>query len=146
MNRKLAIAAAVIAAFAFTTQAASAHGLFHKHKHKRLTAVAIGVGTASGVGYLAINNWKWRSWSNASGLTRLGAWGLTTMGCAAVSPMVGTVVLNRPLTMREAHYLIASCVLPVVGGWLVDAAWDAHPEWAPAAPAAPMKKRHHAKK
>ena len=56
---------------------------------------------------------------------------IALIGCAALSPMVATVVLNRPLTFREAHYLIASCVLPIVGGWLVNQAYDAHPEWEP---------------
>jgi hypothetical protein len=39
--------------------------------------------------------------------------------------------VNRPLKFQEAHYLIASCVLPVVGGWLVNQAYAAHPEWEP---------------
>ena len=40
--------------------------------------------------------------------------------------MVGTLVLNRPLTYREAHTLIGSCVIPIVGGWLVDQAYRNH--------------------
>ncbi len=129
MNRKLAILAAVIAAFAFTCQGADAHG--RKRVGKRITAVAIGVGAASTATYFAINNWSWNGWNNSSGLTRLGAWGMATIGCAAVSPMVATVVLNRALTQREAGILLGSCVLPIVGGWLVNEAYNAHPEWEP---------------
>ena len=142
MNRKFAIFAALIAAFAFTCQVADAHE--HLRKGKKLKAVAIGVGAASTAGYFAINKWKWDGWNNSSGMTSLGAWGVTAMGCAAISPMVATVVLNRPLKFQEAHYLIASCVLPVVGGWLVNQAYAAHPEWEPGYK--PHGKKHGKKK
>jgi hypothetical protein len=146
MNRKFIVFAALIAAFAFTSQAAQAHGPRH-HDKKKLAAVAIGVGAASTAGFFALNNWRWNGWDTrgtAGGLTRLGAYGATTMGCAAVSPMVATVVLQRQLTMREAHTLIGSCVVPIVGGLLVDAIWDANPQWE--AGAAPVRHVHRKKK
>jgi hypothetical protein len=144
MNRKFAIVAAVIAAFALTSQSANAGG--RHHVSKRIAAVAIGVGAASTAAYFAINDWRWNGWHNGSGLTRLGAYGLTSIGCAAVSPMVATVVMHRPLTQREGHILIGSCVVPIIGGLLVNAAYDAHPGWDPA-PAKPHHwKRHHGKK
>jgi hypothetical protein len=58
--------------------------------------------------------------------------------------MVATVVLDRPLTMREAHVLVGSCLVPIIGGLLVNAVWDANPQWE-AAPA-PVRKMHHKKK
>ena len=132
MYRKLAVFAAVIAAFAFASQSANAGGRHHHHHvSKRLTAVAIGVGAASTASYFAINNWKWSGWDNSSGLTRAGAWGITTFGCAAASPIVATMVLNRPLSYREAHILIGSCVVPIIGGWLVNEAYNNHILWAP---------------
>jgi putative copper export protein len=143
MNKRLAIFAAVDAAFTFTRQSADANGRKH-HIDMRIKAVSIGVGAASTAAYFAINDWK-SNWHKSSGLSRWRAWGITSIGCAAVSPMVATVVFDRPLTMREAHVMIGSCVVPIVGGWLVNEAYDAHPEWEPAAmPAAKMK--HHGKK
>ena len=143
--RRLAIFAAIVAAFTFASQGAQAHS--HRHINKKLAVVAIGVGAASTATYFAINDWKWNGWSNSSGLTRLGAWGATTLGCAAVSPIVGTIVLQRALTMREAHVLVGSCVVPIVGGLLVNAVWEAHPEWEPGKPMHHGKKmRHHKKK
>jgi hypothetical protein len=146
MNRKLAIFAAVIAAFAFTCQAASAGA--RKDIDPRIAGVAIGVGAASTATYFAINNWRFNGWNNSSGLTSLGAWGVTTVGCAAVSPIVATMVLNRPLSYREAHILVGSCVVPLVGGWLVNEAYNSHLLWAP--DEKPVKhrhwKRHHHKK
>lgn len=144
MNRKLAFLAAIVAAFTFASQGAQAHG--RHHVNKKLAAVAIGVGAASTATFFALNDWRWNGWNtnSAGGLTRLGAWGVTTIGCAAVSPMVATVVLDRPLTMREAHVLVGSCVVPIVGGLLVNAVWDANPQWE--AGAAPVRRMHHRKK
>jgi hypothetical protein len=137
MNRKLAIFAAVIAAFAFTCQGADAKG--RRHVDKRITAVAIGVGAASTVASLAITDWRWNG-GGSSGLGSWGAWGITTLGCAAVSPMVATAVLGRQLKYREAHILIGSCVIPIVGGWLVNEAYNHHVLWAPDEQGG---KRHH---
>jgi len=138
MKRSLALAAAVIAAFTLTMQTADAGG--RRHIDNRLKVVALGAGAASTAAYFGINNWKWNSWSYKDGITRAGAWGITTLACAAVSPMVGTLVVQRPLTQREGHVLIGSCVVPIVGGYLVNAAYNAHPEWE-AAPAPVRKAR-----
>jgi len=145
MSKKFVVFAALIAALALTCQSADAKWRKHHHTDKRLVAVEVGVGAASTAAYFGINNWNWNGWNNSSGLTRLGAWGVTTIGCAALSPIVATAVVNRPLTQREAGVLIGSCVLPIVGGWLVNAAYDAHPDWEPQ-PAAHHWKKHYAKK
>jgi len=137
MKRSLALAAAVIAAFTLTMQNADAGG--RRHIDKRIKVVAIGAGIASTAAYFALNDWKW-SWQDGRYFTQLGAYTVTTMGCAAISPMVATVVVNRPLTMREGHVLIGSCVVPLVGGWLVNAAYNAHPEWE--AGEAPVRRHH----
>jgi hypothetical protein len=141
MTRKLAFFAAAIAALAFTCQGADAHWRKH-HVDKRITAVAIGVGVASTATYLSINNWSLNGW-NASGITSFGAWAATTGGCIAVSPMVATLVVGRTLTVREVHVLTGSCVIPIVGGWLVNAAYNAHPEWEPDAKPHHHWKMHH---
>jgi hypothetical protein len=143
MIRKFAIAAAAIAAFVFASQSAQAGGHHHHHVDKRVAAVAIGAGAASTAAYFAINKWKWDGWNNGSGLTRLGAYGVTSFGCAVVSPIVATVVVDRMLTNREAHVLIASCVVPIIGGLLVNAAYDAHPEWEPGYTPHQHHGRHH---
>jgi hypothetical protein len=145
MNRKFAIFVAAVAAFAFTAQAANAGS--RRHIDKRLAAVSIGVGAASTAGFFALNDWHWKWDSARHGITSLGAWGATTIGCAALSPMVATAVLNRPLTYREAHILVGSCLIPVVGGWLVNEAYNHHVLWAP--DEQPVKKKHwkrHARK
>ena len=146
MNRKLAFVAAVIAAFAFTAQAADAKS--RRHVDKRLVAVSIGVGAASTAGFFALNDWHFNHWDSARhGVTSLGAWGLTTAGCAALSPIVATAVLKRPLKYREAHILVGSCLVPFVGGWLVNEAYNHHILWAPDEQDEPRHvRRRHAKK
>jgi len=130
MSRKLAIFAAAIAAFAFTCQAANAGA--RKEIDPRITGVSWVVGGAASGAYYA------------GGASTAGAWLASTMGCAAVSPMVATVVLNRPLKFREAHILIGSCVIPIVGGWLVNEGYNAGILWAP--DEQPVKKARRAKK
>ena len=137
MKRSLARAAAVIAAFAVSMQTADAGG--RRHVDKRVTAVAIGAGVASTAAYFALNDWKWK-WQDGRYFTQLGAYTATTMGCAALSPMVATVVVNRPLTMREGHVLIGSCVIPIIGGWRVNEAYNNNPHWE--AGSKPGKKLH----
>jgi hypothetical protein len=143
MKLKFAMIAAVIAAFAFTAPSANAGGRHHHHHHfGKLTAVSIGVGAAATTGYFAINSWHW-NWQGNAGIPEWGAVAATTIGCMAVAPMVGTLVMDRPLTVREVHVLAGSCVIPILGGWLVNAAYDAHPEWD--AGDHPHWKKHHHK-
>ncbi len=67
-----------------------------------------------------------------------------TIGCAAASPIVATAVLKRPLTYREAHILIGSCVIPIIGGWLVNEAYNDGWLWAPDEKRARrVRHRHH---
>jgi hypothetical protein len=143
MKPKFAIVIAVVFAFAFAAPSANAGGRHHHHHHiGKLTAVSIGVGAAATASYFAINNWHW-AWQGNAGISQLGAIGVTTMGCLIAAPMVGTLVMNRPLTMREVHVMAGSCVLPILGGILVNAAYDAHPEWDGGGPK--WHKHHHHK-
>ncbi|MGE3146311.1 MAG: hypothetical protein AB7K35_12065 [Pseudorhodoplanes sp.] len=49
---------------------------------------------------------------------------LSTIGCAAASPIIGTLAVNRPLTMREVYVSTGNCFLPFVGGWMMNAWFD----------------------
>ena len=134
MKRQIGFVAIAIATVALMCQSADASGRRH-HKQppqgggQELAVTGFGVGVASTLTFLSINGWTFNRHTNTNGLSTGGAYAVTTVGCAAVSPMVATVLLRRPLTMREGHVLIAGCVVPFVGPWLVNAAYDAHPEW-----------------
>jgi putative Mn2+ efflux pump MntP len=117
MYRKFAIVLAALAAFALTAHSADAR---KRRIDPRIDAVSTGVGAGWTVGYFAING----------GSTAAAVVG-TTFGCMATSPMVATVVLHRPLSYREAHILIGSCLIPFIGGWLVNEAYNSGVFWAP---------------
>lgn len=144
MFRKFAMFAALIAAVAFSTQADA------KHRHRKVSpavpVTAVAVGAASTATYFSLGGWTWNDWSNANGFTRLGAWGATTLGCAALSPIVATAIKQRPLSYREAHILVGSCVVPIIGGYLVNAAYDNGLLWAPDEKPAGHKHRHRHKR
>lgn len=144
MSRALTTVATVIAAFIFTGQSADAQWR-KQHVDKRVAVVSLGVGAASTATYLSVNEWNADHW-NATAITQFGAFAGTTIGCMAVAPMLATLVVDRPLTIREAQVLFASCLIPVIGAWLVNQAYDAHPEWeageAPPPPAPHHKKRY----
>lgn len=145
MNRSFGILVAAFAALAFTAQAASAGE--RKPMDPTLSVVSTVVGAGWTAGYFAINHWKWGTggWdSAANGISQTGAMVGTTLGCAATSPIVATAVLNRPLTYREAHILVGSCVIPIIGGWLVNEAYDTGWLWAP--DEQPVRKVHHRRK
>jgi subtilisin family serine protease len=54
-------------------------------------------------------------------ITPLGWFVMGSIGCAAVSPMIGTVILGRELTLNEAYRSTFGCVLGPLGWLLADA-------------------------
>src|ERR1039458_2453900 len=52
------------------------------------------------------------------GPTPLVWYGIGSIACAAVSPMIGTLVLGRELTVTEVDRMVLSCFLGPVG-WLL---------------------------
>jgi hypothetical protein len=113
-------------ALAFLLQGAKA-----ADRHPGITAASIGVGAASTAGFFALQGWTLKGHHRSGALGSTGAAVVTTAGCLAVSPMVATVLTQRQLTYREAYGLFADCMIPFIGAWLVDKAFDAHPEWEP---------------
>ena len=127
MVRKFAVVVAVVAAIAFFGQAA------HAGVHKRVDPRIDAGGNAAGAPFTALLFWG----HAPSGAPAA----IGTIGCAAVSPIIATAVLKRPLTYREAHILIGSCVIPFIGGWLVNEAYNKGWLWAP--DEKPVRKAHY---
>lgn len=118
---------AAVAALVLFGQSAEA-GPLHRRGDSRLTAVGIGAGAAGTATYFALRDWRWKNPPSAK-VSDGGAMVISTFACAALSPIIGTVVMQRPLTMREVHVMSGDCLIPFIGGWLVNKAYDAHPEW-----------------
>ena len=123
MKKFLTLLVMTLTAFAVLTQTADAH-----KKRDRVTV------------YKADNRLRDTQWGMSGATTgayfaagATSAAGLaTTLVCLPLAPIVSTAVIKRELTMREAHVLAGSCVIPIVGGYLVNWVWDTHPEWTPA--------------
>jgi hypothetical protein len=92
----------------------------------------VGIGIATGVTSYFLT--KKRGSPPHRPMTALAAYGVTTFGCAVAYPFVGTVLLNRPLTPREMYIGVAECIVPFVGGWLVDT-YLPHDAWTDGRPA-----------
>ena len=116
----------VFVALAFLLQGASA-----ADRHPGVTAASIGVGAASTASFFALQGWTLHGRHRSGALGSTGAAVVTTAGCLALSPIIGTVLTQRELTYQEAYGLFADCVIPFIGAWLVDKAFEAHPEWEP---------------
>jgi len=131
MNRKIAYFAVALAAFAFAVQSAEAGP--RRQVDPRIRGVNTGVGLAWTGAAFAIN-----------GVSDAFIFGGTTIGCMATGPMVATAVLKRPLKYREAHIIIGACLIPFVGGWLVNEAYNNG--WFVAPDEKPVRKAHHRRK
>ncbi len=146
---KRTIVAALALVFAMGLQAPSAHAQsgtisnpfwtsIFGHENPALITPGVGLGIAAGVSsyYLSKKHGTPPVRTMSPGV----AYGVTAYACAVVYPMIGTVWLNRPLTPREAYVGMANCVVPVIGGWIVDAVLP-HDAWTDGTP--PKKARHH---
>lgn len=82
------------------------------------------VGAGATATYFAIRNDRHTIGGRHHGLSSGGAYALTSVGCAAASPIVGTVVTGRTLTQREVFVSTANCFAPIVGGWAMNYWFD----------------------
>jgi hypothetical protein len=123
MKKTLSVVAILAAAMMLVASSARAGDFQLWSGDPRLVPPAVAVGVATTGAYFAIRNN-----SSPHRITRLGAYGLTAVGCAALTPIVSAAVVQRELTRREVHVMVANCFLPFVGGWIMDAYFDAHPE------------------
>lgn len=148
MKKQLSILAAALAMIGLATQAADAGPRkkakgqykaaysqkvgYHRGVDPRVRAAGLATGAAATAAYFAMNDWRWtwnKNSTSAAWVGSGGAYALTTVGCMAASPIVATAVVRRPLKPREAAVLMGGCALPIVGAWIVDAMWEANPQW-----------------
>jgi hypothetical protein len=125
--RRIAIAGSLTAALALASQPANAEGiLFARHPKvdQRVAAVGLGAGIVGTVTYFSLAH------RNGQHGLNWGVWGATTVGCLVLSPMIAAaVVRERELTSREVAVMEGSCIIPIVGGMLINAIYDANPQW-----------------
>jgi hypothetical protein len=142
--KRLATVVAALAAIALGSGAgARAEDGFHLFRgDPRLIAPGVAVGVATTGAYFAMRHSRG---GVPHQFTELGAFGLATVGCMSLTPLVSGIVVQRELTRREVHVMLANCLVPVIGGWVMDAYFDRHPERDSVPPPKPVKVAHHAK-
>ena len=130
MTRIFALALSLMVALPLGTQSATAfEGIFPRHPKvdRRVATTATGTAVVSTAAYWSLLDF---STSKHSSSYALGVLGAVTVGCMVLSPMVAAAfVPERHLTTREVFVLQGGCLIPVVGGWLVNAMFDANPQW-----------------
>ena len=99
-----------------------------------VTAGQIIAGGGMTAAYFALNcNHNFSHCHRFTSSTSLKWWGLTTVGCFALSPIIagGLVSANehRELKSSEVFMMMGDCVVPILGGLFWKAMFDAHPEW-----------------
>jgi hypothetical protein len=129
-----ALVAMALASFGLLAQTNNANAFLLGDRSPNVTVGQIIAGGGMSAAYFALNcNSGFTHCHKFTSNTSLKWWGLTTVGCFALSPIIagGLVSLNehRELKSSEVFMMTADCVVPIIGGLIMKAAFDAHPEW-----------------
>jgi peptidoglycan/LPS O-acetylase OafA/YrhL len=136
--RRIAVLASLVAGLVMVCQPARADDLLFLLRNPKIDQRVATVGLVVGLGstaayFIARDGHHGTDW---------GAYGAATVGCMALAPIIaGAVVRERQLTTREVLVMEGSCVIPVVGGFLVNALFDANPQWEAPPPRVAVKRR-----
>src|SRR5215212_4743109 len=134
MKKSLIALAMAIATLGLVAQAGTANAFLLKDRSPNVTAGQIIAGAGMTAAYYsAICNRNFSRCARFTSHRALKYYGLTTVGCFALSPIIGGLLVShnerRELRSSEVFMMTADCVLPILGGWIMKAAFDAHPEW-----------------
>jgi H+/Cl- antiporter ClcA len=134
MRKSLLALAAAVAMLGLVAQAGTARAFLLNDRSPSVTAAQIVVGAgmfAAMYSQVCTNNFnncarfgsnRWLKW-----------YGLTTVGCMALTPIVGAALVGhyerRELRSSEVFIMMGDCTVPILGGLFWRAMFDAHPEW-----------------
>ncbi len=97
-----------------------------------VTAAEIIAGGSMTGAYLALT-YRHHHFAKFTSHRALKWYGLTTVGCFALSPILGAAFVghyeHRELKSSEVFGMVGDCVVPILGGLFWQAVFDAHPEW-----------------
>ena len=132
MKKLLPTLGAAMAALGLLAQVSTADAHLLGNRSPNVTAAQLSVGIASTATLYALTH---RHGHHARiGSSRFLKWyGLTTIGCMALTPIVGAALVSanehRELRSSEVFMMAGDCVVPILGGLFWQAMFDAHPEW-----------------
>jgi len=134
MKRLTIALGAVLAAFGLFAQVSTADAHLLGRRSPGVTVAQISVGAGmSAVYFTQTCRNGFRNCSRFGSARSLKWFGLTTIGCMALTPIVGAAIVSatehRELRSSEVFGMAADCVVPILGGLVMQSAFDAHPEW-----------------
>lgn len=130
----LGLAMMALASFGLCAQTKDANAFLLGDRSPNVTAGQIIAGGGMAAAYWLLNcNRNLTHCNRFTSNTSLKWYGLTTVGCFALSPIIagGLVSLNehRELKSSEVFMMTGDCLVPILGGLIWKAVFDAHPEW-----------------
>ena len=134
MKKSLIALATAVATLGLVAQASTANAFLLKDRSPNVQAgqIIAGLGMTAAY-YAAICNHNFKHCARFDSARSLKFYGLTTVGCFALSPIIGGLLVSynekRELRSSEVFMMTADCVLPIIGGWIAKAAFDANPQW-----------------
>lgn len=134
MKKSLIALATAVATFGLVGQASTANAFLLNDRSPNVQAgqIIAGLGmTAAYYGATCRNNFN--NCARFGSRISVKYYSLTTVGCMALSPLIGGMLVSynekRELRSSEVFMMTADCIVPIIGGWIMKAAFDAHPEW-----------------
>ncbi len=132
MRKYLIALGAGLAALCMVAQVKPADaGLLGRGSPSMTAAELIAGGSMTGA-YLALT-YRHGHFAKFTSHRALKWYGLTTVGCFALSPMLGAALVghyeHRELRSSEVFMAMGDCVVPILGGLFWQTMFDAHPEW-----------------
>jgi hypothetical protein len=134
MKKRLIALAMAVASLGLVMQGGSAKAFLLNDRSPNVTAGQIIVGAGmSAVYFTQTCNRNFSRCARFDSARSLKWFGLTTVGCLSLAPIVSAALVshneNRELRSSEVFMIAADCVVPIIGGWIAKAAFNAHPEW-----------------
>ena len=130
----LGLTMALAMTFGVVGQSRTANAFLLNDRSPNVTAgqLVAGLGMTAAY-YLSICNSNFNHCARFDSPRSLQMYGLTTVGCMALSPIIGGLLVSynehRELKSSEVFMMAADCLVPIIGGWIMKSAFDAHPEW-----------------
>jgi hypothetical protein len=132
MKKHLIALAMLVASFGLVFQAGSAKAFLLNDRSPNVTVAQIVAGGGMSAAYL-LTTYHHGRFERFTSPHSLKMFGLTTVGCFALTPLIGAGLVgyneHRELKSSEVFMMVGDCVVPIIGGLLMKAAFDANPQW-----------------
>jgi hypothetical protein len=134
MRKTLIALGTALAALGLFAQASTADAHLLGRRSPSVKAAQLGVGLGmSAVYFTQTCRNNFRNCARIGSARSLKWYGLTSVGCMALTPIVGAALVShyehRELRSSEVFQMAGDCVVPILGGLFWQAMFDAHPEW-----------------